>query len=255
MLPALFIGHGSPMNALGESAYAEYLGRLGRDLPRPRGILMVSAHWETLSSEVLDVVAPATIHDFFGFPSELYQIQYPAPIASQVVSRVTELLGNSVTRSQSWGFDHGAWAVLRFLYPDADIPVTQLSLNKGLTLREHYNLAVRLRPLRQEGFLVVGSGNIVHNLRDFSWSSETLPFPWAVKFDRAIAQALEQRDLDTLVDFKGLDVELVKRAVPSSEHFVPLVYVLGVSEIQEQVTFPFTAIQNGSVAMRSVRFG
>jgi 4,5-DOPA dioxygenase extradiol len=255
MLPALFIGHGSPMNALGNGAYAKYLGELGRDLPRPRGILMVSAHWLTLQSEVLDVPVPATIHDFFGFPSELYQIQYPAPIATRVVSRVTELLGPSVVRSKSWGFDHGTWAVLRFMYPEANIPVSQLSLNKNLSLREHYEIGVRLRALRQEGVLVVGSGNIVHNLRDLSWDSQASPFPWAVEFDRVIAKALKHRNLDTLLEFKDIDVEVVRRAVPSTEHFAPLVYALGVSEAGDGVTFPFTAIQNGSVAMRAVRFG
>ncbi len=255
MQPALFIGHGSPMNALGGNSYAQYLGKLGRELTRPKAILAVSAHWETRGTEVLEAEAPATIHDFFGFPPELYRIQYPAPGAPELAARVSELLGHRATRTKTWGFDHGTWAVLNFLYPGADIPVTQLSLNKTLSMREHFDLAARLKPLRDEGFLLIGSGNIVHNLRDFSWNAAVEPFPWAEKFDALMERALLNRDLDMLLDFKGIEPELVRRAAPSPEHYAPLAYALGFSEAKEKVSFPFTEMQNGSIAMRSVRFG
>lgn len=255
MLPALFIGHGSPMNALGHNKFSSYLGELNRNLPRPQSILVISAHWETKGTEVLESEDPPTIHDFFGFPQELYRIRYPAPGAPDLARRVSELMGKSVMRTRSWGLDHGAWAVLHHLYPAANIPVTQLSLDRTLTLRDHYNLASSLKPLRREGVLILGSGNIVHNLRNFSWAETEAPYPWAERFDAWIAEALRAHDLEKLLEFKGIEPELAKMAVPSPEHYLPLIYALAVSDGDDKISFPFTEIQNGSIAMRSVRFG
>lgn len=255
MLPALFIGHGSPMNALGGNRYSGYLQALGRDLPRPRGILAISAHWETKGTEIVDVDFPPTIHDFFGFPPELYKIKYPAPGAPEVVQSTEKLLGLTLRRSKAWGFDHGTWAVLAHLYGAADIPVTQLSLNTELTLRDHFALAQKLRPLREQGILILGSGNIVHNLRNFNWREDSEVMPWAQDFDHKIERALLNRDFEMLLDFKGIDPALVKMAVPTPEHYLPLVYVLGTAGPVEPLSSPFAEIQNGSISMRSVRVG
>jgi 4,5-DOPA dioxygenase extradiol len=241
------------MNALGEGDYSETLRDLAASFARPKAILVVSAHWETTTPEVLDVEQPATIHDFFGFPPELYRIRYAAPGAPTVAARVAELAG--VQRSKNWGLDHGAWSVLRHMYPDADIPTTQLSLGRNLQPRQHFELGEKLKPLRADGTLILGSGNLVHNLRDFSWSEVAPVFPWAEKMDDRLAEAIGARDLDALIDFKGFDPDLVRRAVPTPEHYLPLLYVLGASDADEDIHFPFTAIQNGSIAMRSVRFG
>jgi 4,5-DOPA dioxygenase extradiol len=253
MQPALFIGHGSPMNALGGNGFSAYLNRLGQGLTKPRAILAISAHWETEGTQVLDLDPPPTIHDFFGFPPELSQIRYPAPGSPWLVEKTAELV--KAAPSKSWGLDHGTWSVLRHLIPAANIPVTQLSLNKKLPFTGHYELAQKLRPLREEGVLILTTGNIVHNLRDFSWQQETAPYPWAVEFDASIKRALLERDLQTLLGFKGLDPALVKRAVPSPEHYIPLLYAFGASTKGETPTFPFEEVQNGSIAMRSVRFG
>jgi 4,5-DOPA dioxygenase extradiol len=255
MQPALFVGHGSPMNVIAQNAYTESLHRLGRDLSKPRAILAVSAHWQTAGTQILDLDSPPTIHDFFGFPCELYQIKYSAPGAPELVSHVERLLDGDVRRSKEWGFDHGTWAVLRHIFPQADIPVTQLSLNTQLDFDAHFALAARLKPLREDGVLILGSGNIVHNLREFHAREVSDVLPWAEEFDGKIARALKKRDLDVLVHFEGIDTPLVRRAVPTPEHYLPLLYVLGVSDAKEPMSFPHESIQHGSVAMRSVRFG
>lgn len=255
MQPALFIGHGSPMNVIAKNAYTESLRRLGRELEKPRGILCISAHWQTAGTRILDSAAPSTIHDFFGFPCELYQITYPAPGAPELVTAVEHALDGHVQRSTEWGLDHGAWAVLRHVFPQADVPVAQLSLDTQLGLESHLELAQKLLPLRDDGFLILGSGNIVHNLREFQAREESEIMPWAKQFDETIEKALLKHDFETLVHFRGLDPALVKRAVPTPEHYIPLLYALGASRAGEKISFPFTAIQHGSVAMRSVRFG
>ena len=253
MQPTLFIGHGSPMNALGGNDYARSLLSLGEALPRPSGILVVSAHWQTEATLVSISDPPPVIYDFTGFPEELYSLKYPAPGAPRLVARVKELL--EIEGSAAWGLDHGAWAVLRHLYPRADIPVTQLSLNRGASFADHLALAEKLKPLRQEGFLILGSGNIVHNLRRISWEENGPVLPWAQEFDLAIKTALLAHDFAAVAKFKGIDPSLVKLSVPTTEHYLPLLYAMGASESTEKIEFPFEALQNGSISMRSVRFG
>ncbi len=255
MLPALFIGHGSPMNALGGNSFSEYLGKLGRDLPRPRGVLCISAHWETSQTEILDVESPRTIHDFSGFPPELYKINYPALGARFLAQETAELLGAPAVRTQEWGLDHGSWGVLIHLFPKADIPVTQLSLSQKLSFAEHLDLAKKLRSLRENGILILGSGNLVHNLRNISWESDAEVMPWARDFDEKIKRALQARDMDMILRFKDVDPTLVRMAIPTAEHYLPLLYVLGASDADEPVSFPFEMIQNGSISMRAVRVG
>lgn len=254
LLPVLFFGHGSPMNALGGNAFSESLIKLGRELPKPKGILMISAHWETEGTQILAVDPPPTIHDFYGFPQELFRIQYPAPGSPLIVDLVSRLLGQEAGSSTAWGLDHGTWSVLRHLYPGANVPVTQLSLNKRLDFRAHFAVAEKLRPLREQGILIMGSGNIVHNLRVLNWHEPATAFPWALEFDAAIGQALLKRDLDAILDFKGIDPQKVLQSVPTTEHYLPLLYILAASRPQDQISFPFEEIQNGSISMRSVQF-
>jgi 4,5-DOPA dioxygenase extradiol len=255
MMPALFVGHGSPMNALGGNAFAEWLTSLGRELPRPRAILSVSAHWETSGTQVLDVAQPSTIHDFYGFPPELYAIRYPATGSVELTDKVVECLGSEVQRSSDWGLDHGTWSVLCHLYPKADVPVVQLSLDTKLDLAGHYRLAAKLKALRKAGFLILGSGNVVHNLRKISFVTSAPAEPWAVAFDQFIEHAIVRRDTEALVNFTGSPVDLQRLALPSLEHYIPLLYVMATAEADEAVSFPFGGIQNGSISMRSVRVG
>jgi 4,5-DOPA dioxygenase extradiol len=247
--PVLFIGHGSPMNALGDNAYTQSLTQLRGSLPKPKAILAISAHWETEGTRILDMDPPPTIHDFGGFPKELFAIQYPAPGTPKLVKAVEKLI--AVSRAKDWGLDHGTWAVLCHLYPEADIPVTQLSLNRGFSLREHLALGEKLKPLREQGILILASGNIVHNLRDINWRDAKAAFPWAIEFDETVREAVLERDIEALV---SLESEASHQSVPTLEHYIPLMYVLGASDAGEKIEFPFAEIQNGSISMRSVKF-
>lgn len=254
-MPVLFVGHGSPMNALETNSYTEALTRLGRELPRPRAIAVVSAHWESQGTKVTASDSPRTIHDFRGFPQALFDIRYPAPGSPELGRRIQALIQNHhVTPDNEWGLDHGAWAVLLHMYPKADIPTVQISLDRSLSPREHYAIGESLRPLRDEGVLLLSTGNITHNLRQVDFSPNARPLDWAVEFDRVIQTALEQRDLPTLFG-EGVSRELWLRAVPSPEHYLPLLYTVGASEKNETPRFPYDQMQAGSLSMRSVLYG
>lgn len=255
VMPVLFVGHGSPMNVLGGNAYAKHLARLGRELPRPKAIVAVSAHWVTERPSVLEALHPKTIHDFYGFPPELYEITYPAPGAADWVPRVTGLLaGFGAQSTPDWGLDHGTWAVLRHMYPAANVPVLQVSLGASLSLREHLAAGAALAPLRREGVLILASGNITHNLREIDRAPAPRPMAWAVEFDQRVAAALQAGDVESLTDTGRFGPALWRRAHPTLEHFVPLLYALGAGG-GDAVSFPYEEIQAGSLSMRSVRFG
>ncbi len=252
-MPALFIGHGSPMNAVEDNAFSAAWAGLGQDLARPRAILAISAHWETEGVAVTAMETPRTIHDFYGFPGALYDVRYPAPGAPDLAARVRELLAPAqVAADLDWGLDHGAWSVLCRMYPAADIPVVQLSLDRGRTFAEHHALARSLRPLREEGVLIVGSGNIVHNLRRLRWTDEA--FDWARDFDARIAAAIATDNIDSLLEPAKLGGEQAL-AIPTPEHYLPLLYVLGVRDAGEQARFFNARVTLGSISMRSVSFG
>ncbi len=254
-MPVLFIGHGSPMNALGGNAYAAHLAGMGRDLPRPQAIVAISAHWVTQGTQVLDSAQPKTIHDFYGFPPELYRMTYPAPGAQPLVPRIGGLLERfQPVLTGEWGLDHGTWTVLRHMYPAADIPVLQVSLNAALALAAHLELGAALAPLRREGVLILASGNITHNLRETDRGPDARPLGWAVEFDRLVARALLDRDLAALTDPARFGAELWRRAHPTLEHFVPLLYALGAGGA-DALVFPYEEMQLGSLSMRSVRIG
>lgn len=254
-MPAVFYGHGSPMNALGGPHIAAWQA-LGADLPRPNAILMVSAHWETEGvTAVTAMDRPRTIHDFGGFPQALFDMRYPAPGSPDLAGRVRALIPE-VVADQSWGLDHGTWSMLVHTYPDADIPVVQLSLDQRLTPRQHYDLARRLAPLRDEGVLIAGSGDLVHNLRTMRRDGSNEPYDWAVRFDAAVKDALRDGDHERLIalaDPDGLGGEDARLA--ADEHFLPILYIAAQQRPGEPVRFFNEAIDMGSVSMTGVVVG
>lgn len=252
-MPALFLGHGSPENAVADNAFTESLSALGRDLPRPAAILVVSAHWLTHGTRVLCVREPRTIHDFYGFPPELYAIEYPAPGGVEYARAARETLGDAACDS-AWGLDHASWAVLRHAYPHADVPVFELSLDLTAPPQAHYDLARRLAPLRDRGVLVVGSGNVVHNLRAVVWDDGAPAYDWAVEFDRWVAERLLDGDDAALVGYESLGA-VADLAVPTNEHYLPLLYAAALRDAGEPLTFTHEGIDLGSVSMRCVRIG
>lgn len=248
--PAVFFGHGSPMNALG-GPHADAWRTLGQAIGRPRGVVMVSAHWETMGLGVTAQEKPPTIHDFGGFPRELHEMQYPAPGSPALAARVAELTGAQPT--DNWGLDHGSWSVLAHVFPDADVPIVQLSLDRRLDARGHYELARRLAPLRDEGVMIAGSGDFVHNLR--TWKRDGgEPYAWAAGFNEAVKSALARGDHDALIDWVGL-AEEAQMSVPTDEHYLPLLYVAAQQRPGETPVFFNDVIEGGSISMTGVRFG
>ena len=263
-MPVLFLGHGSPMNALGDNEYRRSWQALGAEfgskLPRPQLILCISAHWLTEGWWLTAMAQPKTIHDFGGFPQELFDQQYPAPgdpAAAQAISllvrqRASEPLGLDVGE---WGLDHGSWSVLKPMFPGADIPVIQLSMDYSRAPDEHYALARQLKALRDRGVLIVGSGNIVHNLRQMQrGATGSQAYDWALEFDQTIGGYLQQGNLAALPGFQKLG-QVAKMAHPTHEHYLPLLYAAGAVEAREPMRFFNTSFQGGSISMRSVVWG
>jgi 4,5-DOPA dioxygenase extradiol len=253
--PAIFIGHGNPLNAILKTPFAQAWEALGRQLARPRAILAISAHWYVNGVAVTAMSNPRTIHDFGGFPPELYAVEYPAPgspaLAAAVAARLSPV---PVRLDEHWGLDHGTWSVLCRLFPEADIPVVQLSLDRQESGSFHYDLGRRLAPLRDEGVLIIGSGDIVHNLGAYKWGDpDGPPYDWAVRFENRVRQALTSRDHDALIAWEGLGAE-ARLAIPTPEHYLPLLYVLGASDEADQLEFPVVGIEGGAVSMLSIMF-
>ncbi|MFN2387833.1 MAG: 4,5-DOPA dioxygenase extradiol [Thermoanaerobaculia bacterium] len=255
-MPVIFFGHGNPMNALLDNEYTKRWAALGASLPRPAAILAVSAHWYIPGTAVTADPSPRTIHDFGGFPRELYRVQYSAPGDPALAGRVRELLSpTAVTLDTQWGLDHGTWSVLRHVFPAADVPVIQLSIDETQTPAWHYQVARRLRPLREEGVLVIGSGNIVHNLHTYAWGLHSAqPFEWAVRFEENVRSLLRESNHGPLVTYDTLGPDALL-SVPTPEHYLPLVYASALADKEEPVTFPVEGIEGGSVSMLAVRFG
>jgi 4,5-DOPA dioxygenase extradiol len=253
LMPLVFIGHGSPMNVVQQNDFTRSLAALGHALPRPRVILVVSAHWETEGTFVTGAAHPRQIYDFYGFPDELYEIGY-SPHGSQADANRIASLGKAipVALNTQWGIDHGSWAILKHIYPDHDIPVIQLSLDGTKNEREHFRLASFLQPLRSEGVLIIGSGNIVHNLRLMSWEQfGEEPFAWAGRFDLQVKEALKQRDNDLLVRYDSRDRDAGVHAVPTNEHYLPLLYVAALRQESEEIEYIHEGFQHRSISMRS----
>jgi 4,5-DOPA dioxygenase extradiol len=244
------------MNALHSNTWTQGWAALGESLPRPRAVLAVSAHWYITGTAVTAMDSPRTIHDFGGFPRELFAMRYPAPGDAALAARVQQLLAPlPVSADRSWGLDHGTWSVLCHLFPGADVPVVQLSIDETQPPRFHYELGARLRPLREEGILLLGSGDIVHNLRAYVRGRQAqAPHDWALRFEARVRQGLASGEHARLIDYATLDPDALL-AVPTPEHYLPLLYVLGASVPGEAVSFPVAGIDGGSVSMLAVQFG
>jgi 4,5-DOPA dioxygenase extradiol len=255
-VPAIFFGHGSPMHAVSSNAYTAAWAAIGARLPRPRAILCISAHWYIPQTAVTAMDRPRTIHDFGGFPRELFEMEYPAPGDPQLARRVQQLLAPlDVTLDEEWGLDHGTWSVLHHVFPAADIPIVQLSIDETRPPEFHYETGKRLRALRDEGILVMGSGDIVHNLRALVRGRESAqPFDWALRFEAEVRQRIERREHAQIIDYLSLGQDAALSA-PTPEHYLPLLYVLGVSREDEPIAFPVEGIDGGSISMLAVQFG
>jgi len=244
------------MNALQTNAWTRGWAALGSTLPRPRAVLSISAHWYITGTAVTAMESPRTIHDFGGFPRELFAVRYPAPGDAALGARVRELLAPlPVSADLTWGLDHGTWSVLCHLFPQADVPVVQLSIDETQPSRFHYELGARLQPLRDEGILLLGSGDIVHNLHAYAWGRHPqAPYDWALRFEAHVRGALMRGDHAPLIDYAILGRDAVL-AVPTPEHYLPLLYVIGASLPGEGVSFPVEGMDGGSVSMLAVQVG
>lgn len=252
-MPVLFIGHGSPMNAIQDNEFSRAWEAAGRALPAPRAVVCISAHWETVGTRVTAMDRPATLYDFHGFPHPLYETKYPAPgdpgLAESIRNRLDDV---GIHLDYNWGLDHGAWSVCSRMYPEADIPVLQLSIDFDRPPPFHYALGRRLKYLRNQGILVVGSGNMVHNLRSMAW--EDTAFDWAVDADRKLADLIVSGDHDRLIAYETLGDD-VQRGIPTNEHFLPLLYVAAMQEPGDAIRFFCEKVTLGSISMRCLRIG
>jgi len=253
--PLLFVGHGSPMNAIEENRFVAGWREIALSVVKPVAILCISAHWETKGTFVTAMQNPKTIHDFGGFPKELYNIQYPAPGSPEFAKETKKLVKfTNIELDQEWGLDHGCWSVIRHMYPLADVPVFQMSLDYYQQGRYHFDLAGELRLLRERGVLIIGSGNIVHNLRMVDWNNPESGYDWALEANEGIKDMIVTQDYDKLTRIKELS-QAYRLAVPTPEHFNPLLYIMGLKEKGEDISFFNDALVMGSIAMTSVKIG
>jgi 4,5-DOPA dioxygenase extradiol len=251
--PAVFFGHGNPMNAILRNGYTEAWRAMGAAMGKPRAVLAISAHWFVPEVAVTISTSPRTIHDFGGFPDELYGVQYPALGDPELGRRIQQLLAPlPVKLDHTWGLDHGSWSVLRHVYPAADVPVVQLSVDASQPASFHFDLGRKLAPLRREGILVAGSGNLVHNLHAYAWGRHVpQPYDWATRFELTVRDLLIAGDHRLLVDYEALGPDAVL-SVPTPDHYLPLLYVIGTQQSDDMVTFPVEGVDGGSISMLSV---
>jgi 4,5-DOPA dioxygenase extradiol len=249
-MPVLFVGHGSPMNAIEDNEFSRAWVKAGKALPKPNAILSISAHWETSGTLVTAMERPKTIYDFYGFPESLYEVKYPAPGSVELARLVHETVQKTQVRlDQAWGLDHGTWIVLRRMFPKADIPVVQLSLDRTQPPAFHYALGKELRPLRNKGIFIVGSGNIVHNLGMMIWQGKA--YDWATEFDETVKQLILSGNHASIIRYQDLG-KAANLSIPTNEHYLPLLYALALQDKQEQVRFFAEGVTFGSVSMRSL---
>lgn len=257
-MPVLFVGHGSPMNAIEENEFVQTWRNLGKALPRPKAILVVSAHWETKGTYVTAVQKPQTIHDFGGFPKALFDVQYPAPGSPELASETKRIVTKTtVGLDEKLGLDHGAWSVIRRIYPEADVPVIEMSLDYSQGPQYHYDLAKQLAALRNKGVLIIGSGNMVHNLRMVAWdkmNESEYGFDWAIQANDKFKQLIKSGNHKDLINYTALGRE-VQMAVPTPDHYLPLLYTLALKEENEAISFFNDKAVMGSLTMTSVRIG
>ena len=257
-MPVLFVGHGSPMNGIESNEFSDYWVQLGKEIPKPDAVVCISAHWLTRGTHVTAMPKPRTIHDFGGFPKELYEVEYPAPgnpaLANEVLSIVKS---TNVGLNHDWGLDHGCWVVAQRMYPDADVPIIQLSIDYYKPADYHYQLAKELNSLRKKGILVMGSGNMVHNLRMVDWQNMNTPdygFDWAQEMNEIFKNKIEMGDHKSLIDYQNLG-SAARMAIPTPDHYFPLIYALGLQEKDDFIEFFNDKYVAGSLSMTSVKIG
>lgn len=256
-MPVLFVGHGNPMNAIKASRYSEGWTAMAAAIGKPRAILCISAHWYVRGTKVTSMERPRTIHDFGGFPKELFEVEYHAPGDPQLAQRIKHLLMPTTVEldAQSWGLDHGTWSILVHMYPDADVPVVQLSIDSGEPALFHYELGARLGPLRDEGILILGSGNLVHNLHTYSWGAhEGMAFDWAREFEASAKHLLADHNHEPLIAYETLG-RSAALAIPTPDHYLPFLYTIALCRTGEELTYPVEGFDGGSISMLSLRIG
>ncbi|EOR30894.1 4,5-DOPA dioxygenase extradiol [Elizabethkingia meningoseptica] len=254
-MPVLFLGHGSPMNAIEENDFVNGWRKVGQSIPKPAAIICISAHWETSGTKVTAVPHPKTIHDFFGFPPELFAVQYPAPGSPELANELSEVINAvPVELDRIWGLDHGAWSVIKFLYPDADIPVIEFSIDVHKSPREHYELARELQYLRHKGVLIIGSGNIVHNLRMMNWHQPETGYDWAVESNETFKNFLVQDKQEELLNFQNINSSN-RMSVPTAEHYIPSLYTYALRENNDDLKIFNDQLIYGSIGMLSFQIG
>jgi 4,5-DOPA dioxygenase extradiol len=252
-MPVLFVGHGNPMNGIEDTEFSRAWTEVGKRLPRPQAILCISAHWEDAGTLVATTSKPKMIYDFYGFPDELYKVVYPAPGSPEWAEATRrQVTGAKVGTDAKMGLDHGAWVVLKRMFPKADIPVFQMSLDRAKTPQEHYELGRQLQPLREKGLLIIGSGNMVHNLGLMAWNESA--FDWAVKFDGMLTELIKKQDHEALINYPAFG-ELAKKAIPTNEHYLPMLYTLALQQKDEPLRFFADKVTLGSMSMRSFQIG
>lgn len=253
--PVLFVGHGSPMNAIEQNEFTTGWQNVSRNLPKPAAILCISAHWETKGTFVTAMEKPTTIHDFGGFPQQLFDVQYPAPGSPELAAETQNLVeSTTIGLDNSWGLDHGAWSVIKHFFPEADVPVIQLSLDYRQDAQYHYDLGKQLSALRNKGILIVGSGNMVHNLRMIDWQKPDAGFDWAQEANSKFKQLISTNDHKQLINYQKLGRE-IELSVPSPEHYLPLLYTLALKTDKEEVSFFNDKSVMGSISMTSIKIG
>ena len=252
MMPVVFVGHGTPMNAIEDNEYTKGWKEISAAIPKPDAILAISAHWYTEGTRLLTTDHPKTIHDFYGFPKELFDIEYSAPGAPNLAHRTMELAGGAAFSDNTWGIDHGTWSVLRRMYPDADIPVCQMSIDQNLSPKESYQLGEKLKSLREKNILIFGSGNVVHNLGRVDFEAQG-GFDWANEFDEYVKSSIEAKDFERVINYTKAG-SCANYAFPTPEHFYPLLYVLGACDEKDKVTVYNNSCTMGSLSMTSYLF-
>jgi 4,5-DOPA dioxygenase extradiol len=257
LMPVLFLGHGSPMNAIQENEFVNGFRKIAESLPKPTAILCISAHWETRGTLITAMEQPKTIHDFGGFPKELFEVNYPAPGSPELAVETKAMVKSTeIGLDYKWGLDHGAWSVIKHLYPNADIPVIQMSLDHFQTPRYHYELAKELLELRKKGVLIIGSGNMVHNLAKVDWKrlDETFAFDWALEASEKMKNAILKNDIQSLINFKSQG-SAFNLAIPTPEHFLPLLYTLALRTDKDDISLFNDKPVAGALTMTSVKIG
>lgn len=252
IMPLVFVGHGSPMNAIEDNHYTRGWKEIAREIPKPEAILMISAHWFTQGSRISDRKDPKTVYDMYGFPEELYRVQYPVPGSPELARTLMQNAGNELIIDNTWGIDHGAWSVLVHMYPKADIPVLQLSIDRQSPAMVHYEIGKSLSPLREQGILIIASGNIVHNLREVDFRLQS-GYKWAEEFDLKVRDMIHASNHEALIDYRSISPQS-RQAIPTPDHYLPLLYLLGASDPQDTIATYNRDCVYGSLSMTSYLF-